>query len=98
MHVKVDGFVYGCAMGKATQVAFQIDDESLAEIDALVTGQYRSRAEAIRVAVHEWLARRRAEQVDAALARGYEVTPTGAEEDAWAELSVQGLKAGELDW
>ena len=33
-----------------------------------------------------------------ALARGYEVTPTGAEEDAWAELSVQGLKAGELDW
>ena len=33
-----------------------------------------------------------------ALARGYEVTPTGTEEDAWAELSVQGLKAGELDW
>ena len=90
--------MYGCAMGKTTQVAFQIDDESLAEIDALVTGQYRSRAEVIRVAVHDWLARRRAEQVDAALARGYEVTPTGTEEDAWAELSVQGLKAGELDW
>ena len=33
-----------------------------------------------------------------ALARGYEVTPTGTEVDAWAELSVQGLKAGELDW
>ncbi len=33
-----------------------------------------------------------------ALARGHEVTPTGTEEDAWAELSVQGLKAGELDW
>jgi hypothetical protein len=29
-------------MGKTTQVAFQIDDDSLAQI-ALVTGQYRSR-------------------------------------------------------
>ncbi len=35
--------------------------------------------------------------MDAALARGYELTPTGTEEDAWAELSVQGLRAGELD-
>lgn len=93
-----DGLVYGCAMGKTTQVAFQIDDDSLTEIDALVTGQYRSRAEVIRVAVHDWLARRHAEQVDVVLARGYGVTPTGPDEDVWAELSVQGLEAGELDW
>jgi Arc/MetJ-type ribon-helix-helix transcriptional regulator len=85
-------------MGKTTQVAFQLDDESLAKIDALVTTQYRSRAEVIRIAVHDWLARKHSEQVDAALARGYEVAPTGAEEDAWAELSVQGLRAGDLDW
>jgi hypothetical protein len=35
--------LYGCAMGKTAQVAFQIDDDSLAQIDALVTSQYRSR-------------------------------------------------------
>src|SRR5262249_55860424 len=84
-----DELAYDFSMGKTTQVAFQIDDESLAEIDALVTSQYRSRAEVIRVALHDWLARRRSEQVDAALARGYEVTPIGPDEDVWAELSVQ---------
>jgi len=37
-------------------MAFQIDDDSLAQSDTLVTGQYRSRAEVLRVAVHDWLA------------------------------------------
>lgn len=98
VHGYLDGVLYVEAMSGTTQVAFQIDNASLAEVDALVVGRYRSRAEVIRLAVAEWLATRRAEQVDEALARGYEVTPTGTEEDEWAELSVQGLRAGELDW
>ncbi len=58
--------------------------------------RYRSRAEVIRLAVGEWLASRRAERVDEAVARGYRVTPPGLEEDEWAELSVQVLRPASL--
>lgn len=90
--------LYDGLMGGVTQVAFQIDDRSLTALDALVAERYRSRAEVIRLAVQEWLARAREQQVDAALARGYEAEPAGDEERSWAELSVEGLRAGDLDW
>ncbi|HVL52034.1 MAG TPA: ribbon-helix-helix protein, CopG family [Actinomycetota bacterium] len=85
-------------MENVKQVAFQIDTKSLAEIDALTPSEFSSRAEVIRVAVHDWLARRRAEAVDAALARGYGVSPQGDVEDAWAGRSMEGLESSNLDW
>lgn len=88
-----DGF-----MGDVKQIAFQIDTQSLADIDALTPSEFSSRAEVIRVAVHDWLARRRAEAVDAALAKGYGVSPTGETENAWAGRSLEGLEASNLDW
>jgi len=80
------------------RIGFQIGNDAIAEIDQVVSGRYRSRAEVVRIAVHEWLARRRAQQVDAELERGYGVSPTGDEEDEWAELSIEGLRAAKLDW
>lgn len=94
----VHSAVYGAVMADVTQIAFQIDNGSLAEIDSLVAARYRSRAEVVRIAVHDWLALRRAEQVDAALEKGYGVQPPGDEENSWAELSIEGLRVGELDW
>ncbi|CAN5254873.1 hypothetical protein BH20ACT5_BH20ACT5_03730 [soil metagenome] len=85
-------------MAGSTQIAFQIDDVTLAEIDAMVADRYRSRAEVIRLAVHAWLAARHEEQVEERLALGYQVVPAGTAEDEWAELSVEGLKAADLDW
>jgi Arc/MetJ-type ribon-helix-helix transcriptional regulator len=86
-------------MSDVTQVAFQVDNERLAEIDELVAGQeFRSRAEALRAAVGEFLARRREARIDAQLEAGYGLHPQGAEEAAWAAVSVEGLRAADLDW
>lgn len=91
--------MYDAVMSEATQVAFQIDNDRLAEIDQLVAEQeYRSRAEALRAAVAEFLARRREERIDAQLEAGYRAAPPGAEETAWAHISVEGLRAADLDW
>lgn len=90
--------LYDGVMGDVKQIAFQIDTQSLAEIDALTPSEFSSRAEVIRVAVHDWLARRRAEAVDAALAKGYGISPEGEPEDAWAGISLEGLEASNLDW
>jgi len=90
--------LYDDVMGNIKQVAFQIDTESLAAIDALTPSEFSSRAEVIRVAVHEWLARRREDAVDAALAKGYGNVPQGEEEDSWASRSLEGLEASNLDW
>ncbi len=80
------------------QIAIQIEDEMVAELDRLARDEHRSRAEVVRVAVGEWLARQREAATDAALARGYDDLPPGGDEQAWAELSVDGLRAADLDW
>ncbi len=85
-------------MARVTQVAFQIDNDTLREIDSLVAREFRSRADVLRTAVHELLARRREAEIDADLAAGYGVQPPGREDEAWAELSVEGLEAARLDW
>lgn len=85
-------------MSKVTQVAFQIDNETLSQIDALVSSEFRSRAEVLRTAVREMLARRHEAEIDAKLATGYGVQPPAREDEAWAELSVEGLQAADLDW
>ena len=94
----MDEILYDSTMSNVKQVAFQIDTESLAAIDALTPSEFSSRAEIIRVAVHDWLARRRADAVDAALAKGYGISPQGDEEDSWAERSLEGLEAANLAW
>ncbi len=90
--------VYDQSMSKVTQVAFQIDNETLSQIDALVSGEFRSRAEVLRTAVREMLARRHEADIDAKLAAGYGVAPPAQEDKVWAELSVEGLQAADLDW
>lgn len=86
-------------MQEVTQVAFQLDHQRLVEIDLMVERhEFRSRAEVLRAAVAEFVARRREERIDAQLAAGYAAQPSGAEERSWAELSVKGLRAADLEW
>lgn len=85
-------------MGNVTQVAFQLDNDSLRELDALAVAESASRAAILRAAVDELLRRRREEAIDAQLAAGYAARPPGSEVAAWAELSIEGLRAAELDW
>ncbi|MGQ0779263.1 MAG: hypothetical protein ACT4NY_33425 [Pseudonocardiales bacterium] len=61
-------------------------------------GEFRSRAEVLRAAVSEMLARRRETKIDAELAAGYGAALPTQEDEAWADLSVEGLKAADLDW
>lgn len=94
----LDDSLYGVLMADVTQIAFQLDNESLRQVDALATTEFRSRAEVLRIAVHELLSRQREVAIDAQLAAGYGARPPGPEVDAWAELSIDGLRAADVDW
>jgi predicted transcriptional regulator len=85
-------------MANVTQVAFQLDNESLRRIDELAATESSSRAEVLRGAVRELLSRHREAAIDDQLAAGYAVAPPGPEEAAWAELSMDGVRAADLDW
>ncbi len=85
-------------MREVTQIAFQLDDQSLRQIDELAAAESSSRAHILRTAVRELLMTRRDTTIDAQLIAGYGVLPPGPEEDAWAELSLEGLRAADLDW
>jgi len=85
-------------MANVTQVAFQLDNESLRLIDERAAAESSSRAHVLRTAVRELLHRSREAAIDAQLAAGYEAHPPGAEDAAWAEASVAGLRAADLDW
>ncbi len=95
---KVDDNLYGQFMANVTQVAFQLDNESLRRVDALAATTSRSRAHVLRTAVHELLRAQREAAIDAHLAAGYGAEPPGPELDAWAELSIEGLRDADLDW
>lgn len=90
--------VYDDPMGYVTQVAFQLDDASLAALDSAASASASSRAEVLRTAVREYLTRRREVAIDAQLAAGYAAIPQGADEIAAADFAVEGLAAGDLDW
>lgn len=60
--------------------------------------EFRSRAEALRAAVGEFLARRREARIDAQLEAGYAAMPPTPEDDVWAEASREGLRAADLEW
>lgn len=85
-------------MGKAIQIAFQVDDETLNAIDDIAAHDAVSRAEVLRAAVRGLLARRRQDDIDRRLAAGYTAVPHSSEERKLADVSVDGLRAGELDW
>ncbi|MEA2219434.1 MAG: hypothetical protein QOJ35_2060 [Solirubrobacteraceae bacterium] len=85
-------------MADVTQIAFQIDNESLRQVDELAASEASSRAEVLRTAVREMLRRHREIDLDAQLAAGYAASPQGPEDDAWAALSVEGLRAANLEW
>lgn len=57
------------------QIAITIPDEVVDEIDRFVPSAYRSRAEVVRVAVTEWIAERRAREIDAHYRRAYADAP-----------------------
>lgn len=94
----MDDALYVVFMANVTQIAFQLDDASLRELDALAATESSSRAAVLRIAVHELLRRQRDAAIDAQLAAGYGAAPPGPEIDAWAELSVEGLREADLDW
>lgn len=85
-------------MSNVTQVAFQIDNDSLVEIDQEAQRRAVSRAEVLRLAVRRFLAAQREADIDARLAAGYGVAPITAAEDVLADVSLEGLVAGDLDW
>lgn len=91
--------MYDAAMSEATQIAFQVSATDLERIDAMVPDQFPSRAAALRSAVHDWLERRRDEQIDQALERGYADVPEDDElTTAMAKASRRSLEAADLDW
>jgi len=90
--------MYGQSMAAVTQVAFQLDDESLRQLDELAAAQSSSRAHVLRTAVHELLVARREAAIDAQLAAGYGAQPPSVEDEAWAQSSLDGLRAADLDW
>lgn len=85
-------------MGNVTQVAFQLDNDSLAAVDAIAERVATSRAEVLRIAVREMLTRRREALIDEQLTAGYGVAAPGEEQVLAAERSVEGLSAADLDW
>lgn len=90
--------LYDLPMGKSIQIAFMLPAALVDEIDELVPGEYRSRADALRHAVAALLEQRRRASIDAALERGYDAAPQAAPEAQWADLSLEGLAGADLDW
>jgi len=90
--------MYGKSMVAVTQIAFQLDDESLRQLDELAAAQSSSRAHVLRTAVHELLVAHREAAIDAQLAAGYGAQPPSVEDEAWAQSSLDGLRAADLDW
>ncbi|MGH8911271.1 MAG: ribbon-helix-helix protein, CopG family [Acidimicrobiia bacterium] len=80
------------------QVAFQLAEAELEAIDALVPGEFPSRAEALRQAVKMWLKQIDDQRIDAALAAAYQLVPPGDEEEEWSRISEESAAAADLDW
>ncbi len=87
-------------MADVTQVAFQLDNDSLAALDEVAAAMSHSRAEVLRIAVREMLARRREADIDARLAAGYGAGGPISEDEqsGLAEASVDALRSADLDW
>lgn len=85
-------------MIRPMQIAVMLPDDQVHELDRLVPGTFRSRAEAVRVAVDRLLRERRAEALDAAYARGYEAVAATADEVSWAHDTRSRRLWEDLDW
>lgn len=66
------------------QIAITIPDDQVDDLDRLVPDEFNSRSEAVRVAVAEWLAERRAKAIDEQMVAGYTAFPQ----------SVDGIDSG----
>ncbi|CAN5216410.1 hypothetical protein BH23ACT9_BH23ACT9_10950 [soil metagenome] len=86
-------------MSSFTQVAFQLSDEELRQLDESVPAEFPSRAAALRSAVHEWLERRRQAQIDAHLEAGYAAVPEDiGMTEGLAAVNRDALAEAGLDW
>lgn len=94
----VTDILYDKSMKNVKQIAFQIDNDELDDLDSHVGDEFRSRAAVIRAAVHEWLKQKRREKVDLLYAQEYARAPETPDEAAFADVSVEALESADLDW
>ena len=67
------------------QIALRISDELASELDASVAEGFESRSEALRVAIEEFVGKRRAARLDQQIVEGYRRVPP-VESDEWGSL------------
>ena len=83
------------------QIAVVVPDEIVAELDRFVPLRFRSRAEAVRHALDEWLAAQRTIEVDRRYADAYALSPQSDDNiDAARVRSGRSLPQGwaDLEW
>jgi metal-responsive CopG/Arc/MetJ family transcriptional regulator len=81
------------------QIAITIPDDELDELDRLVPHEFHSRAEAVRVAIRQLLAERRALAVDSQYVAGYSEHPQNADAiDSGRGEPAQPHPWDELEW
>lgn len=73
-----------------TQLALRLDDEQVRELDRIVIAwdDIANRSEAVRLAVAEFIERRRRLDIDRQIVEGYKRIPQG-EVDRWGDLGEQ---------
>lgn len=75
-----------------TQVAVRIDDELLAQVDALVeAGMVDSRSAAIRMALRRLVESHRRLETGRRIADGYRDIPQDEELEVWARLAAEAM-------
>ena len=70
------------------QIAVVIPDEMVEQLDRLVPGRFRSRAEAVRHALDDWLAAERIRQLDNRYADAYAHAPQSEDQIDSARLTA----------
>jgi len=83
------------------QIAVVVPDEIVEELDRFVPDRFRSRAEAVRHALDEWLAAERTREVDRRYAHAYARAPQSDDNiDAARVRSGRSLPQGwaDLEW
>lgn len=81
------------------QIAISLPDEQVDDLDALVPGEFRSRAEVVRHAVNAWFATRRRQEIDVAYRTAYAEAPQADDEiDAGRATGRAPTAWQDLDW
>jgi metal-responsive CopG/Arc/MetJ family transcriptional regulator len=69
------------------QIALRISDELAGQLDATVDDGFESRSEALRVAIEEFVSRRKSARLDREIVEGYKRIPS-AETDEWGSVET----------